>query len=335
MLGYNEPSYRITIGDTDITPRINGLLVSLSLTDTRGGAADQLDLVLADQDGRVPFPDNGKELRLWLGWPAQGLVDKGRFIINEVQMSGPPDQITIRARSVDTNDTLPGQHTYSWHKTTLGTIVRTIAARHKLKASIDAQFDKVRIAHIDQTDESDLNFINRISKRFDAVAAVKAGRLLLIHRGQSLTASGKPLPTITIHRSEGDGFSYSATTADSYSGVKARWNEKSHAKLKTVVAGSGDNAKVLKETYTSAAEALRAARSEWQRLQRGRCSLDMMLAYGRPELLPESPIRLEGFKRDIDQQPWVVIEVRHDLSKSGYTTSVRCEAGIDKSDDDE
>ena len=330
MLGYNEPSYRIMLGDTDITPRINGLLVSLSLTDTRGGAADQLDLVLADHDGRIPFPANGKELQLWIGWPAQGLVNKGRYIINEVQISGPPDQITIRARSVDTNETLPGQRTHSWHNTTLGAIVRNIAQRHKLKASVNAKFDKVRIAHIDQTDESDLNFINRISKRFDAVAAIKAGCLMLIQRGQSQTASGKPLPIIVIDRSAGDGFSYSATTSDSYNGVKARWNAKSHGKLKTVVAGSGDNAKVLKETYTSEAEALRAAKSEWQRIQRGRCSLDMTLAYGRPELLPESPIRLEGFRRDIDQQPWVVIEVRHDLSQSGYTTSIRCEAGIDK-----
>lgn len=102
--------------------------------------------------------------------------------------------------------------------------------------------------YIDHTDESDLNFINRISKRFDAVGAVKAGCLMLIRKGQSLTTSVKPLPTITIHRSEGDGFSYSASTADSYNAVKARWNSKSHTKLKTVVAGSGDNAKVLKET---------------------------------------------------------------------------------------
>lgn len=323
--GYNEPSYRITVGDTDITPKVNGILVSLSLVDTRGGAADQLDLVLSDADGRVPFPALGKSLQLWIGWPGQ-LVDKGCFIINEVRMSGPPDQVTIRARSIDTNKTLPGQRTQSWHDTTLGAIVRSIAARHQLSVSIADTFDSVRVAHIDQVDESDLSFINRVSKRYGAVATVKANRLMLVRRGQGLTASGKPLPAIMIKRSEGDQFDYSETTADSYSGVKANWNEKSHGKLQVVVAGSADNALIMKETYTNEDDARRAASAEWERIKRGRFELNMTLAYGRPEVLAESPMKMRGFKRDIDQIEWVVCEVRHDLSSSGYTCQVRCEA---------
>lgn len=323
--GYNEPSYRITVGGTDITPKVNGILVSLSLVDTRGGAADQLDIVLSDADGRVPFPALGKRLQLWIGWPGQ-LVDKGQFTINEVRMSGPPDQVTIRARSIDTNKTLPGQRTQSWHDTTLGAIVRSVAARHQLSVSIADTFDSVRVAHIDQVDESDLSFINRIAKRYDAVATVKADRLMLVRRGQGLTASGQPLPAITIKRSEGDQFDYSETTADSYSGVKANWNAKSHGKLQMVVAGSADNALIMKETYTNEDDARRAATAEWERIKRGRFELSMTLAYGRPEVLAESPVILQGFKRDIDRVSWVACEVRHDLSSSGYTCSIRCEA---------
>ncbi len=40
-------------------------------------------------------------LRVFLGWQATGLVDKGTFIVDEVEYGGLPDQITLRARSAD------------------------------------------------------------------------------------------------------------------------------------------------------------------------------------------------------------------------------------------
>jgi len=46
-----RPGYRIVLDGQDITPRINGRLQKLSLTDSRGDEADQLDLTLTDHDG--------------------------------------------------------------------------------------------------------------------------------------------------------------------------------------------------------------------------------------------------------------------------------------------
>jgi phage protein D len=52
------------------------------------------------------LPDPGKIIALSLGWEAgddvtPGLVEKGRFTVDEVGASGSPDRITIRARSAD------------------------------------------------------------------------------------------------------------------------------------------------------------------------------------------------------------------------------------------
>ncbi|GAB2796476.1 hypothetical protein GCM10027040_23700 [Halomonas shantousis] len=49
------------------------------------------------------------------------------------------------------------------------------------------------------------------------------------------------------------------------------------------------------------------------------------MAYGRPDILPESPLRVSGFKPDIDGTPWLVTEVEHSLSDSGFETRMRCE----------
>ncbi len=322
---YRRPSYRITLSGADITPRINGRLISLTLREQRGLEADQLDLVLADHDGALVLPRRGAALQVAFGWQDEGLIDKGLFIVDEIQHSGAPDQLTIRARSADMRGELPGKRTQSWHDITLGDIVDTIAKRYGLDPVIGKTLGGIRVGHIDQTEESDLNFLTRLGERYDAIAAVKAGRMLFTIAGEALTASGKTMPTITLTRRSGDQHRYSVTDREAYEGVKAYWNDTSGAERKIVLAGSGDNAKQLRPTYASEADALAAAKAEWQRIQRGLAEFELTMAYGRPDILPESPLRVSGFKPGIDETHWLVTEVEHSLSDSGFGTRVRCE----------
>src|SRR5699024_9879210 len=107
----------------------------------------------------------------------------------------------------------------------------------------------------------------------------------------------------TLTRRDGDQHRYNVTDREAYEGVKAYWNDTSGAERKSVLAGSGDNAKQLRPTYASEADALDAAKAEWQRIQRGLAEFDLTLAYGRPDILPESPLKVSGFKPDIDATP--------------------------------
>lgn len=322
---YRRPSYRITLGGTDITPRINGRLISLRLRTQRGLEADQLDLTLADHDGALELPRRGVSLSVAYGWQDEGLIDKGLFTVDEIQHSGAPDQITIRARSADLRGQLPGKRTQSWHDITVADIIDTIAKRYGLDPVVGNALGGIRVGHIDQTDESDLNFLTRLGERYDAIAAVKAGRMLFTIAGQALTASGLDMPTIAITRRDGDQHRYSVTDREAYEGVKAYWNDTSGAERKIVLAGSGDNAKQLRPTYASEADALAAAKAEWQRIQRGLAEFDLTMAYGRPDIVPESPLAVNGFKPDIDTTPWLVTEVEDSLSDSGFGTRVKCE----------
>lgn len=322
---YRRPSYRITLGGTDITPRINGRLVSLRLRTQRGLEADQLDITLTDHDGALELPRRGVSLSVAYGWQDEGLIDKGLFTVDEIQHSGAPDQITIRARSADLRGQLPGKRTQSWHDITVAEIIDTIAKRHGLDPVIGDTLGGIRVGHIDQTDESDLNFLTRLGERHDAIAAVKAGRMLFTIAGQALTASGLAMPTISITRRDGDQHRYSITDREAYTGVKAYWNDTSGAERKIVLAGSGGNAKQLRPTYASESDALAAAQAEWQRIQRGLAEFELTMAYGRPDILPESPLRASGFKPDIDATSWLVTEVEDSLDDNGFGTRVKCE----------
>ena len=111
-------------------------LVSLTMTDNRGFEADQLDIELDDTDGLVELPPRGAKLTLWLGWQGSALLNKGSFTVDEIEHRGAPDTLTIRGRSADFRGTLNSRREQSWHDTTLGVIVETIAARNKLTASV-------------------------------------------------------------------------------------------------------------------------------------------------------------------------------------------------------
>ncbi|WP_170855331.1 hypothetical protein, partial [Escherichia coli] len=54
------------------------------------------------------------------------------------------------------------------------------------------------------TNESDGSFLMRLARQYGAIASVKNGNLLFIRQGQGKSASGKPLPVITITRKDGD-----------------------------------------------------------------------------------------------------------------------------------
>ncbi len=214
------------------------------------------------------------------------------------------------------------------------------------------------IDHIDQTNESDGNFITRLAKQYGAIAAVKNGNLLFIRQGQSKTASGKPIPAMTIIRSLGDGHQFSMADRGAYTGVVANWlntrtTEKPVVKVKrkrkrkaTTAAkpkepeekqgeyliGTDENVLILRTTYASKNNAQRAAKSNWERLQRGAAKFSIQLAKGRADLYPEVPVKVTGFKKQIDEADWTLVTVTHSVSDSGFTTALELEVKIDDLD---
>lgn len=105
-------------------------------------------------------------------------------------------RMTIRARSADFRETLNTRREKSWHQTTLGEVVKEIAARHKLKMALGKDLTDKALDHLDQTNESDASFLMKLARQYGAIASVKDGNLLFIRQGQGRTASGKPLPVI-------------------------------------------------------------------------------------------------------------------------------------------
>ncbi|MFG6076056.1 phage late control D family protein [Erwinia sp. OPT-41] len=353
------PDFMLSVNSKDITANIRNRLISLTLTDNRGFEADQLDLELDDADGLLAMPVRGAVIKLFLGWKGQALVGKGEFTVDEVEHHGAPDTMTIRARSADFRGTLNSRREVSYHDTTLGEVVKQIAGRNKLSPVLADGFAAQAVSHIDQTQETDAAFLTRLATLYGAVAAVKAGKLLFLRPGSGVTASGKPIPQLTITRQDGDRHSFSIADRGAYTGVSASWLHTKDPKPKKVkvkrkakeqhlralehpaakkkkattaktpeakegdyLAGTEDNVFALTTVYATKAAAMRAAKAKWDKLQRGVAEFSLTLAMGRADLFPETPVKVSGFKAVIDAQPWLISKVTHSLSGSGYTTAL-------------
>lgn len=319
------PAWRVVLDGNDLTDRLRPRLLDLTLTECRGGEADQLELRIHDHDGALSLPRSGVELQAAIGWRDSGLVDKGTFVVDEVEHSGAPDVITLRARSANLTQPLRTRRDRSWHDTTLGAVVGAIAGEHGLQASIASALAGTAVAHLDQAGESDANLLTRLGHRYDAVATIKAGTLIFAPIGSGATASGKPLPRGAITRASGDQHRFSTADREVYSGVRAYWHDKGAARRKSVLVGKSGNAKRLRESYGNEAEAREQARAEWNRIQRGAAKFALTLALGRADLYPEQLLDVAGFKPGIDGQ-WLIERITHTLSGSaGFTTALELE----------
>ncbi|WP_130100477.1 phage late control D family protein [Siccibacter turicensis] len=362
--GVKTPAYLLMLESKDITGNISDRLMSMTLTDNRGFEADQLDIELDDADGRVSLPVRGAVLKLSIGWKGEQLVDKGSFTVDEVEHRGAPDSVTIRARSADFRGSLNSRREQSWHDTTLGAVVTTIAERNKLKASVAPELAAIKIPHIDQSQESDATFLTRLADRNGGEVSVKAGQLLFIRAGRGVTAKGRPIPQVTITRSDGDRHQFAIADRGAYTGVSARWlhtkdpkpqevkvkrkpkvkhlRALQHPKAKAAkkkkkepearegeyMAGEADNVFVMTTVYATRAQATRAAQAKWDKLQRGVAEFSILLATGRADLFPETPVEVSGFKTVIDEQAWTITKVTHSLSNNGFITSLELEVRL-------
>ncbi|OIT10749.1 phage tail protein [Ralstonia solanacearum] len=349
-----KPIYRLKVGDKDITGRFQDRLIGLTLTDNPGFEADQLDIELDDSDGLLELPAKGVRLALSIGWADTGVVSKGTFKVDELEHTGPPDRLTIRARSVELDGGLTTRRDNSYASKTVGAIVQAIATRNKLTSMVSKKLAGQAIAHVDQTGESDANFLTRLARDFDAIATVKNGTLLFIPAGEPTSGSGLALPKVTITRDVGDTHTFLVADRENYNGVKAYYQdtragargevvidasnatitkEKRDGKVKkktkkaaTVAAQPNpDNVKVLRHTYASKANAERGARAAWCRIQRGVATFSITLARGRPDLFPSLHASVSGWKREIDNTEWIVAKAVHNLNDRGYTTTLELE----------
>ncbi|HCV3300533.1 contractile injection system protein, VgrG/Pvc8 family [Acinetobacter calcoaceticus] len=331
---YPFPIYRLEVDGNDISPLVVDRLISLSIKDNRGLVVDSVDIDLDDSDGQLEIPPEGAIIQVWIGWSNTGLVDKGKYKVESVTHRGAPDVLSISAFSNDVSEGLKQKRERSFSNKSIQMIFETVGAEYALKTIVHDTLANRVISYIAQN-ESDANLITRIADEHDAIATVKNGHLILLPRGASQTASGLPLPTAQIFRSDGDGHNYTTGTGtDRITGVKAYYYDSNKSKKLYVVIGDNeDNLKEIRYVHRDKKTAELAAQAEFNRCKRASQKLSYTFAFGQPELIPEQEFVFTGLKPQIDDIVWLGTNVTHNLTDGGFTTSVELEVQLPNVDD--
>lgn len=148
-------------------------------------------------------------------------------------------------------------------------------------------------------------------KEWQQLKANKASRAAYIgvkakYDDRNLGASGE----ITYGQVDDDRRTAAAGRQAEADAAKARESESAFER-------TADNLKTLRHVYATKANAERAARAEWRRLQRGAASFSYTPAVGLPEACPDMPAVLSGWKPQIDGSNWIVTKVTNTITADG------------------
>lgn len=326
-----RPDYSITANELDITAKVRDRLVSLRFTDAAGIESDVLEITLADHqpENPVQVPATGAELRLAVGYDGK-LTDMGLFVCDEVELAGWPGEMTIRARASIQDNTPAGKATMrtqksrEWKKdTTLGEMVRKIAGEHGMATAVSQSLDEIKLPHTAQADESDLHFLVRMARKYDAVVKPADGQLIVAKRGETKSVSGLSLPTVTLRPHQVSRWRVVMSKAETAGQVVAYWHAVKQSKRHEVKVGQGEPVRRLKMFYPTQEMALAAARSELDRRKRQRVTVSLTLP-GRTDLQAEAPLVLAGFRSGVDGD-WIITRVEHTIGGDGYVCTVEAE----------
>ncbi len=95
------PAFRVVADGADITAMINDRLLQLKTTDKPGMESDEFELRIDDRDGAVVLPPRGASIEIFLGYVETSLTRIGRYVVDEIELSGPPDTLVITGKASD------------------------------------------------------------------------------------------------------------------------------------------------------------------------------------------------------------------------------------------
>ena len=322
------PTFRIVADGADITALINDRLLLLRTTDKPGMESDDFELRIDDRDGAVSLPTRGANIEVFLGYSGTALTRLGRYTVDEVELSGPPDTLVIRGKASDMRGSGKTTRNGSWEGVSLASIVKDVAARNGWEpvCSVDTV-----VPRADQLGESDFNFITRLSKQFDCTAKVADGKLLVMPRQGGQSASGKALGAITLTRSDVSRWQFSLNDRSTHKAVSTKHQDKKTGKL-TVVTLDNDEAPdglppvhTDRHIYPNKSAAEQAAKARLSAFNRSTAAVRLEMP-GRTDLFAERSINAQGFKAGLDGE-YLVDSVEQVFTSGGWSTTVECNGG--------
>lgn len=255
------PNFKIIANDKDITSSLKKELQSLTFKDEANEQSDELTIKVSGEFKRPKYED---ELRLYLGY-GDDLVYYGLFSVQTTSREN-ISTLSINCTGVNFSNILKEKRDITYEKISIKDICKQIADRNVLKLKSD--FDDVSIVSIAQSGESDLHFLNRLSKDYNAIFNIKNGTLIFTHKIKE-NKKNEDLPEYNVSANQVSSISIRHSNKTLYKSCKSIWHDTAENKVKEITVGVGEPVLINKGSFKDEADAKIKAQSKLQKATQG------------------------------------------------------------------
>jgi len=329
----------LELSGRNVSGIVAGALVSATYTDNEHGTADDLDVTLEDRAGlwRGRWePSRGMRMAATIvcrDWAAAGrdlALSCGSFELDELELRGGMggDTVSLKGVAAPVSKAIRWEaRSRAWEAASLHRVARDIASEHGLTPVLHGE--DMPFSRLDQTEETDLAFLQRLAEQAGRSLKASDGRLILFSAGDYDAG-----PTVAVLR-RGDTAISSWSVKAKHHGLakKARvsFHDPATRRLTEAEVAPEDAPDVgatlqVGERVESPAQARSLARHKLRgkNQKEFEASFELM---GDPRLRAGCCVALEGFG-GMDRA-YVISKAVHELTRrSGYRTTINLRTAL-------
>lgn len=308
---------------TDISQDIATDFISFDYTDNEHGKADDISIDLKDNKGLWTgawFPGKGDSITATIIDEGHSALYCGKFNIDELSASGPPQKFTIKGVSIPLSKSIRRKaKNKAWESVVLSTIVREIAVTGGLQLIFDVETDPT-YERIDQREESDLAFLQRLCESEGFNLKITDSQIVVFD--QAKYESSPIYRTIVQGVDDIISWSFESQAYDLYKEcLVTYYDPKTETNIESTFLApgitSGMSAKITKRAATYA-EAERIAKAELRRRNKNEVKGSLTLP-GDTGIISGVNLQLIGW--GAYQGKYIIEKAAHSVT-NGYTTKM-------------
>lgn len=324
-----QPYLEVTFNGKNVTADLLPYILSATYTDRVAGESDDLSITMEDVDGLWKnewYPAKGDKVTLKFGYDGGEVMDSGEFELDEIEFSGPPDTVTIKALAAGIKKPLRTKNSKTYENQTLKQIAQQIASRNGL--TLQGEVAEVQFTIKTQHREEDLRFLKRISYEYGYTFSIRGTKLIFI-KEKDLQ---KEDSVVYLDRTDLSRYSLKDKTSNTYANAKVKYHNPADKTVKsadldktedadgqTVEDGTAQDTLYIRSKSEDVKQAeLKAEAGLWRannKLQEGSITVE-----GMPYLVAGVNIELTGFVQ-LDGK-YHAEETTHSWERGGgYSTS--------------
>ncbi len=305
------PDFKLQINKQDISEEVKSEIMTIEFNDRFENEADNLIIEFADL---YSFEEDDT-VDCWIGYKESGLYYVGSFVINEVLNK--KFTTSISATSFDFSLSMKEKKNRSFKNVTTKQIVEKIAKEHEFSVKIDSS---LFVKYIAQTNESDLNFLQRVAKVYDLVFSIKNKTIIMIKEEETL-------PAFYIDERECSDYDFRRSKREKYNSVEISWHDTKSHSTKKVMIGEDEPTLKISKRFSNEAEARAVALSELKKTN-GKTISGTISTYGQ-NIIAGGLLDIDGFG-EMDYDIFIAKEVSHRIDENGYNMTIQFELKPDE-----